>query len=103
MRDAGYLIDRVQDKFIGSDADTIVVKFEELIAENAVVDPRFIAMEQESISFPRKIIARHTMFFANNKFAVVVVACELKCRSGVTPYPILAEGDFATLKHDRYN
>src|SRR6266487_91374 len=66
-----------------------------------VVDSDLIALEQESILFPRKIIAPQAFFSAYDEISVVPAFCPREGRWRIEPNPFSAKGHFARFQHNQ--
>src|SRR5580765_7121647 len=86
---------------IGSDA--IIAKIQRHVSIFAIVDPNFIALEQEAIFFTGKIFAPKTLFSAHDEIGVVVAFFPCEWRRRVELDPFSAKSDLSSFKHDPEN
>src|SRR4029453_7868638 len=66
----------------------------------AIINPNFIAMEQQLIFFTGKIFAPETFFIAHDEIGVVVAFCPRERRRPVELDPFSAESDLSRFEHD---
>src|SRR6476620_6959693 len=86
---------------VGSDA--IITKIQRHVSIFAIVDPNFIALEQEAIFFTGKIFAPETFLSAHNEIGVVVSLSPVEWRRHVELDPFSAKSDLSCFEHDPKN
>ena len=67
------------------------------------VDLRLVALEQQPIVFPRKIVAPKTLFAADNELGIFTLTLPGKRRRRVEPNSFLSEGQFAGFQNEQEN
>ena len=75
----------------------IVTEIQRYVSIFAIVDPNFIALEQEAIFFTSKIFAPKTFFSAHHEIGIVVAFCPCERRRRVELDPFSAKSDFSRL------
>src|SRR6266480_3130015 len=103
MGNAGNLVDGVEQELVAADANTIVVELQDLISENAIVDLRFVAVEQEAIFLARKVIAPQTAFVADDEIGIVAMPRPIEWSRPIQFHPLFSEGDLSAFEHDPQN
>ncbi|KAG0505357.1 MAG: hypothetical protein Udaeo_13150 [Candidatus Udaeobacter sp.] len=83
--------------------DPIIAKRQHYLSIFAIINPNFIAMEQQLIFFAGKIFAPETFFGAHDEIGVVVAFFPCECRRRVELDPFSAKSDLSCFKHDPEN
>src|SRR6266704_5651996 len=81
--------------------DAIVAKIQRYISMRVVVDSDLIALEQQSILFPRKIIAPQTFFTAHHEIGIIPALCPRERRRRVESNPFSSKSDLARFQDNQ--
>src|SRR5437879_606719 len=68
-----------------------------------MVDRDLIALEQQSIFFPRKVVAPQTCFSAHHEISVIVTFCPREGRWRVESNSFSPKSNFARFQHNQEN
>jgi hypothetical protein len=90
-----YIVEH-QHMTVGGDA--IIAKRQRYLSIFAIINPNFIAMEQQLIFFTGKIFAPETFFGAHDEIGVVVAFCPRERRRPVELDPFSAKSDLSRFK-----
>ena len=66
-----------------------------------MVDCDLIALEQQSVLFPRKIVAPQTLFSAHHEIGIISALCPRERRRRVESNPFSAKSDFARFQDNQ--
>src|SRR6476660_9310291 len=83
--------------------DAIIAKRQHYLSVFAIINPNFIAMEQQLIFFAGKIFAPETFFGAHDEMSVVVAFCPRERRRPVELDPFSAKSNLSRFQNDPKN